>query len=144
VDETINSLCHEIEEKKQKITTDVPSDLPKVHADPNRLVQVFTNLVSNAWKYTPEGGKIHVKAYQTNGFVRVEVIDNGLGIGDEDQAKLFTQFFRSESPEVREQTGWGLGLNVTKKLVEIMNGEIGFHSILNQGSTFWFTVPISE
>jgi signal transduction histidine kinase len=144
VDETINSLYHEIEGKKQNITIEVPSDLPQVYADPNRLVQVFTNLVSNAWKYTPEGGKILVKAYQANGFVRVEVIDNGLGISEEDQDKMFTQFFRSESPDVREQTGWGLGLNVTKKLVEIMNGEIGFHSILNQGSTFWFTVPISN
>ena len=142
VEETINSLRHRIEEKNQTIVSEVPKEIPNLQADPNRLVQVLTNLVSNAWKYTPEGGEITIRAYPNQDSVRVEVIDNGLGISPEDQAKLFTQFFRSESPEVREQVGWGLGLNVTKKLVEFMDGEIGFSSELNQGSTFWFKLPI--
>ncbi len=144
VEETIKSLRHKIEEKNQTLAAEVPKELPSIHADPNRLVQVLTNLVSNAWKYTPDGGEIIVRASQQDDFVRIEVIDSGLGISPEDQAKLFTQFFRSESPQVREQLGWGLGLNVTKKLVEIMNGEIGFTSELNQGSNFWFTLPISD
>ena len=76
-------------------------------------------------------------------FVRVEVIDNGFGISPEDQSKLFTQFFRSEAQEIREQNGWGLGLNVAKRLVELMGGDINFSSTLNQGSNFWFTVPIT-
>jgi len=142
VEETISTLRHKIEEKNQTLIAEIPQELPPLHADPNRLVQVLTNLVSNAWKYTPEGGEIVVRATQINDVVRIEVIDNGLGISSEDQAKLFTQFFRSESPQVREQVGWGLGLNVTKKLVEFMNGEIGFNSELNQGSTFWFALPI--
>ena len=144
VDETISSLRHKMEEKNQTLSAEIPGSLPKITADPNRLVQILTNLISNAWKYTPEDGKVMVRASQTNGFIRVEVIDNGLGISEKDQDKLFTQFFRSEAQEVREQTGWGLGLNVTKKLVEIMDGEIGFSSELDKGSNFWFTLPISK
>ncbi|MCJ7700280.1 MAG: ATP-binding protein [Anaerolineales bacterium] len=142
VDETINRLRPKIEEKEQKINNKVPHTLPRVFADPNRLVQVLTNLISNAWKYTPEGGKITVQAVQNNNMILVEVIDTGIGISSEDQTKLFTQFFRAESPEVREQTGWGLGLNVTKRLVEFMGGNIGMDSKLQVGSTFWFTLPI--
>jgi signal transduction histidine kinase len=141
VEETISGLKHRLDEKSQSISVNVSADSPTIYADPNRLVQVLTNLVSNAWKYTQEGGDIKINASQMNGYMYVEVVDNGIGISEEDQAKLFTQFFRSESPAVREQTGWGLGLNVTKKLVEFMGGEIGMNSALGEGSTFWFTVP---
>lgn len=142
IEETFASLRHKIEEKSQQLVTDIPDEPIQIYADASRLVQILTNLISNAWKYTPENGQITVKAYLENNQAYFEIIDTGLGISEEDQNKLFTQFFRSESPEVREQTGWGLGLNVTRRLVELMNGAIGFHSKLAQGSTFWFSLPI--
>ncbi len=76
--------------------------------------------------------------------MRLEVRDTGIGISEEDQEKLFSQFFRSEDPAVREEQGWGLGLNVTKRLVELMGGKIGVRSQLGKGSTFWFTLPMNE
>ncbi len=141
--ETLSSLRHKLEEKSQNLRTNLPEDPLEAYADPSRVVQVLTNLVSNAWKYTPEGGEISVRAYPKNGQICVEVTDTGIGISKDEQSKLFTQFFRSESAVVREQTGWGLGLSVTQQLINIMGGEIGFNSQLDEGSTFWFTLPTS-
>jgi signal transduction histidine kinase len=141
VEQALTDLRPRLEEKSQSLTLDLPDDLPPLRADPNRLVQVLTNLLSNAWKYTPAGGQITVRANAEGDCVRVAVQDNGLGISPEDQAKLFSQFFRSEDARVREQSGWGLGLNVTRHLVELMGGSIGVESALDAGSTFWFTLP---
>jgi signal transduction histidine kinase len=142
VQEMVNNLEPRIKEKGQELTIDVESGLPQVYADPIRLVQVLTNLVNNAHKYTPENGKLSLRACQNGEFVRFEVQDNGIGISEEDQQGLFSQFFRSESPQVREQQGWGLGLNLANRLVYLMGGEMGMQSTLGEGSTFWFTLPI--
>lgn len=140
--ETVASLGPKYDEKNHHLEIDLPRKMSPVHADPNRLVQVLTNLLSNAEKYTPPGGQITVRVRPSNDSLRLEVSDNGVGISAEDQAKLFTQFFRSEDPDVRQETGWGLGLHVTKLLVELMGGEIGVDSVLDQGSTFWFTLAV--
>ena len=144
VDEILLAMKPRLEVKEQSVETELGLDLPEVYADPNRLMQILTNLVSNAAKYTPNGGRIHIRAKNDDGFVRVEVEDNGVGISSEDQGKLFTQFFRSEDPLVRDEQGWGLGLNVAKRLTELMGGNIGFNSDLGHGSTFWFTLPTSD
>ncbi len=142
VEEPLESLRPRIDEKGQTLELYIPEDLPQAYADPNRVMQVVTNLISNAWKYTPEGGWITVVARDDGETVRIEVRDTGIGISEEDQAELFSQFFRSEDPVVREEQGWGLGLNVTKRLVELMGGEIGVSSQLGKGSTFWFNLPV--
>ncbi len=85
-----------------------------------------------------------MRASSEDQIVRVEIRDTGVGISPEDQMLLFTQFFRSEDPDVREQPGWGLGLNITKRLVEMMGGEIGVQSQPKEGSCFWFTLPIRK
>ena len=132
----------QFEARKQSVETDLPEDLPIVRTDPQRLGQILANLLSNANKYTPDGGVIRVSAAREGERVRVTVRDSGIGMTPEEQAKLFTQFFRGESAAVREQPGWGLGLHVTKRLVEVLGGEIGVTSEPGKGSTFFFTQPI--
>jgi signal transduction histidine kinase len=144
VKQVLQTIQPKIEEKQQILTVELPDNLPRINADPNRLAQVLTNLVSNANKYTDPEGKIDLRARLEGDFIRVEVSDTGLGISDEDLKHLFTQFFRSDDPIVREQQGWGLGLNVTQKLVELMGGQIGAQSEYRKGSLFWFTVPVQK
>jgi K+-sensing histidine kinase KdpD len=133
----------QIEARVQQLTLDVPENLPLLRADPARLTQILTNLISNAYKYTPEGGRIRVRAWPQNGYVYCAVSDTGVGISPEDQARLFEKFFRSEDPSVRQMPGTGLGLCIVKRLVEIQGGQIGVESQVGKGTTFTFTAPTS-
>jgi signal transduction histidine kinase/sugar-specific transcriptional regulator TrmB len=144
VADVADSLREAIEAKQQTLTIEVDDEVPAVYADPTRISQVLTNLLSNANKYTPDEGVITLRVSRDDAFAQVSVIDTGIGISEENQAKLFTQFFRAEDKEVREQAGWGLGLSIVKKMVEAQGGEIGFESKLGQGSTFAFTVPLAD
>ncbi|MEW5871993.1 MAG: ATP-binding protein [Chloroflexota bacterium] len=143
VEDALRSLRPKMDEKQLVVDVDVSGDLPQVYADYNRLMQILTNLLSNAAKFTPEGGHIQIAAHPQADMMRVEVTDTGIGISHQDQSQIFSQFFRSEDPAVRNEAGWGLGLSVTKRLVELMGGTIGFNSELGQGTTFWFTLPTS-
>src|SRR5262249_29546613 len=106
-----------IEGKHQTIGLEVPDDLPGAAGDHDRVVQVATNLVSNAHKYTPDGGHIAVSAGADQDMVRVSVKDDGIGIAPEDQARLFTRFFRVDSSLTRQIGGTGLGLSIVKSIV---------------------------
>lgn len=153
VDEVVRTFTRQLEEKKQKLELSVPSNLPDMWADRVRVGQVLTNLVSNAYKYTPEGGRIHVgvaespNQWDPDGAPRVLhlwVKDSGIGMAPEDQQKIFQKFFRSEDPKARESPGTGLGLNITKSLVEMQGGKIWFESEYRKGTVFHFTVPVAE
>ena len=143
LEEALRSIQGQIEAKGQHLSLWVPEDLPKVRADPSRLAQVLTNLLSNAHKYTPEGGRIEVRAWVDGRFVRCAVSDTGIGISPEDQARLFTKFFRADNPVVRDQPGTGLGLCIVKNLVELQGGEIEVESEVGEGTTFTFSIPIA-
>jgi len=129
------------EQKRQKITSHLPAGLPPVWADPNRVIQILTCLLRNAIMYTPEGGEITIRARPEDDEVSIQVKDAGIGISLEDQARLFSPFFRSAAPAVREQHGWELRLNLSARLVQMMGGEIGADSTTGSGSEFWVTLP---
>ena len=141
VKEVVHALQPKFVEKRQDFGIEIPAELPKVYADPNRLLTVLRNLLSNACMYTFDGGRVRLIARSEDGWVRIEVSDTGIGISSDDQSHIFQQFFRSEESYVREQQGWGLGLSVVKGLVELMGGNVGLDSRLREGSTFWFTLP---
>jgi signal transduction histidine kinase len=153
VDEVMRSTKRQLEDKKQSVNLAIPSQLPKIWADPTRLAQIVINLVSNANKYTPESGLITVGAEASantwdpegaSEVLHIWVKDNGIGISLEDQNKIFQKFFRSEDSKARESPGTGLGLNITRSLIEMMGGRIWFESEFRQGTTFHFTIPVAE
>jgi signal transduction histidine kinase len=133
----------QIQARSQHLAVDMPDDLPPVYADRARLAQILINLLSNAYKYTPKGGHIGVRAQVQGEYVQCAVSDTGTGISPQDQKCLFTKFFRSEDPAVRETTGTGLGLCIVKSLVELQGGEIEVESELGKGTTVTFTVPVA-
>lgn len=153
VDDAVRSLKRQIDEKGQKLGGQLPADLPPVWADRMRVSQVVINLVSNATKYTGQGGDIFIGAeacenrWDEKGarqVVHFWVQDTGIGISPEDQKKIFQKFFRADDPKTREVTGTGLGLNITRALVEMQGGKIWFESEFRKGTTFHFTLPVAE
>ena len=142
--EVVAQMQPQLDARKQTVEADLPENLPRLHTDPQRLSQILANLLSNANKYSPEGGTIRIRAAVEGAAVKVTVQDHGIGMTEAEQARLFTQFFRGESTAVRDQPGWGLGLHVTKRLVEVLGGTIGVDSRPGEGSTFWFTQPVEK
>jgi signal transduction histidine kinase len=153
VDEVMRSTKRQVDDKRQTVELQLTPFLPAVWADRLRVGQVLTNLISNAHKYTPEGGTIQLGAEATNNqwdpegakrVVHLWVKDNGIGISIEDQSKIFQRFFRSDDSKAREVPGTGLGLNITKSLVDMQGGRIWFESQFRGGTTFHFTIPVAE
>src|SRR5215467_5528404 len=141
ISEVARSLRPLIEAKRQRLRLDLGDALPAVWADADRVTQILTNLISNAHKYTPVEGSITVAARPDDGFVRVDVSDTGIGLSPEDQAQLFTKFFRAHDRSPQAGGGTGLGLVITRLLVELHGGRITVRSAQGQGSTFSFSLP---
>lgn len=123
---------------------DVPQNLPQIMGDKDRIAQVLTNLVSNALKFTPDGGKVTVKGELKSDHILMSVKDTGIGMPKEALGKLFTKFqqVKSSRDKVKGPKGTGLGLAIAKGLVEGHGGKIWVESELNVGTTFYFTLPL--
>jgi PAS domain S-box-containing protein len=113
----------------------------KVHADRKRMLQVMTNLLSNAAKFSPEGGVVEISTEDAGANVRVAVHDRGSGIPEAFRPRIFGRFTQADSTATRQKGGTGLGLAICKRLVELMQGRIGFDDRPGGGTTFWFELP---
>lgn len=127
--------------KKIQLKVEFDENLPTLNADPNRFNQMLTNYLSNALKFTPEGGTVTIKAERPGDFIKVSVIDTGIGISLEEQKRLFERFFQAEATRYSIR-GTGLGLSIVKQLTEAQGGTVGVKSELKKGSIFWFTLPV--
>ena len=122
------------------LSYDCPVDLPLVFADPERISQVFINLIHNAIKFTPNGGRIHVTAYQDGQMVVFKVSDNGVGIAEKDINRIFERFYKAD--RARSGGGTGLGLSICRHIVDAHGGKIWAESVENEGSDFYFSLPV--
>ena len=146
--QTVKGMC---DEKDIRIHLELPEELPLIMADKGRMVQVLTNLLSNACKYSPPDTDVALKfmtrmvssqdSEQMRPMVWCCVKDNGYGISPQDLEKLFTKFFRSDDPNIRQAKGTGLGLSITKGIIELHGGEIWVESEIGRGTSFQFTIP---
>lgn len=132
----------EIEKRAHRLLVEVPDNLPPVWADKDRLSQVLLNLLSNAYKYTPDGGTITIRAWQDDGVVAIAVTDTGVGMSPEQIAKLGTKFWRADNG--LQQPGTGLGFAITRHLIELMGGSVDIQSAEGQGTEVLFTVPVAR
>jgi len=126
-----------------KVSFQSHGDIPerRVHADRKRLLQVMTNLLSNAAKFSPEGGIVEISTEDAGANVRIAVHDRGSGIPEAFRARIFGRFTQADSTATRQKGGSGLGLAICKRLVELMRGRIGFEDRPGGGTTFWFELP---
>jgi signal transduction histidine kinase len=138
-EEAVRALTHA--GLTHELTIDVAEGMPEVLADPNRIHQAISNLLSNATKFSSEGSEIVVSAQRTNDHIEFAVRDEGVGIPRSERAKLFTRFHRAANAHTPDTPGAGLGLYIAKGIVEAHGGKIGVESELGTGSRFWFTLP---
>lgn len=142
VQQVSETMARLIAGKSQQYQVDLDPGARWLRADPEKVVQVLTNYVGNAYKYSDEGARIVVRSRAVGSMAEVEVCDTGMGISAADQQMLFTRFYRVDNSATKEIGGTGLGLSIVKQIVTAWGGEVSVSSEPDVGSTFGFTVPL--
>jgi signal transduction histidine kinase len=143
LEKVVPLLQAQAEEKEMTLAVEVRQG-PLVEANPDQMAQLWTNLISNAVKYTPAGGRVTVTLEENEGWAVGAVEDTGIGIAPEDQDKIFEEFYRAPQAKEMEARGTGLGLPLVKRIVEGHGGTIEVESALGQGSRFSFRLPVAS
>ncbi len=147
-EETLNLVLDafraQVQSAQIELTVTTAPDLPPLRINPDQLKSLWTNLVSNAIKYTPPGGRVNVTLQREGEYVAGAVTDSGIGIPLEAQPHIFGEFYRADNAKALTRQGTGLGLAICKQIVEQAGGEIGFDSTPGQGATFHFRLPAAE
>lgn len=138
----IASLRPLAEKKNIDLRQQLDPGLPNIFQDPGKIRQILSNLVSNALKFTPEGGRVVVKGHANEDSIFIEVIDNGVGIAPEEQELVFEKFRQAANPLTREHEGSGLGLSIVRELSKLLGGDVRLQSDLGRGSAFTVQLPL--
>ncbi len=145
IEAATNMVKSQFEQKNIKFSLSIDPIIKPVIGDIRMCKQITLNLLANAIKYTPDGGKIEVKASNhKDSHVKIDVVDTGIGVSKNDIDKIFSEFHQADRVVNGQLGGTGIGLALTRRLVELHGGQIGVNSKLGEGSTFWFTLPISK
>jgi len=139
-DSLIAGLDSVFRAKKASVSNTIPAGLA-VKADPEKLGQVFVNLLDNAVKFSTENAKVEISAVELPESVKVTVKDSGIGIPQEHLPRVFERFYRADKARSREMGGTGLGLSIVKHVIDLHGGSVGVESAEGRGSEFWFTLP---
>lgn len=130
-----------MDSKQQKLSVNVPDNIPLVSVDELKLEQVFSNLLDNAIKFTPNGGSISILAAEEKDFIRIDFKDTGIGIQEEHLPHIFERFYRVDKTRSREMGGTGLGLSIVKHIMEAHGGKVTVESFFGKGSVFSVFIP---
>jgi len=142
ISSVVSEFAPKLKEKEQKIIVNINPNLPKINCDPKLIFEVYKNLISNAIKYSRQKGEIQIFVSTDKDNLVNQVTDEGYGIPKKDESKVFTKFYRGDNIIKIETEGTGLGLYLTKSIVESSGGKIWFKTEENKGTTFWFSLPL--
>jgi signal transduction histidine kinase len=143
LNEVLDAMAANAGEKEIEVTREVEDGLPSVQINPRHAKQLWNNLISNAIKYTPKGGKVRVSLQQLDGELVGAVEDTGIGIPQDEIGMIFEEFFRAKAAKAETQMGTGLGLSIVKRILETYGGSIELESEPGKGSTFRFHLPVA-